>query len=167
VATRKWRVLEKSVCLFLNHLARLLVRKKFEKIHNFYFRILQVPTSTVFVLLGIYYWMLCRLCCFRFPRHNLKFCAPSSCVSTVIANKPKNKQNLYHTAMFLFYILQKIHIIGASETSVMSSMPHIMGNVLSIIRASFGRACILSSEHEINLLVSSSVCSLFFQIFSF
>lgn len=153
-------------------------------IHNFYFRIVQVPTYIVFVLLGIYYWMLCRLRCIRFARHNLKvprcqrvhmfmlhfhtkFCSPTSGISTVTATKPKNKEHLYHTAMFLVYILQKIYIIGASETSWMSGMPHTMDNVLSISRRSFGRVCILSSKHDINWLISSSICDLVFQIFSF
>lgn len=56
----------------------------------------------------------------------------------------KIKKNLYHTAIFLVHILQKkMYIIGASETSFMSNMPHIKDNVLSIIRRSSGRACII------------------------
>ena len=153
MTTRKIEGPRKVGLFSLNHLARLLARKRFETAHNLYFRIVQVSISTVFVLLGICYWTLYKLCCISFARRNLKvprrmhvglfmfhihtkFSTPTFFISTVTVTKPKNKQNLYHTAIFLVYILQKLYIIGASEKSWMSNVPHIMDNVLTTRRES-------------------------------
>jgi hypothetical protein len=152
-------------------------------IRNFYFRIVQVPTSTVFMLLGIYYWILCRLCCIRFARHNLKvphcrrvamfifhvhtkFCLPISDVSSVTATKPKNKENLSYHHVFSLHSARNIYY-------------RCFGNVVNIKYASYNGQCPKYNSYKFwtwvypvfrarNKLayISSSIYDLVFQIFS-